>query len=296
VEADDFDLSALNAELSSLVPARLLKRLASEGLRGELFFPVPYLLQRSPFLVGYYRLLLGFSQKAFYEQGPFSAFKSLETGGKISVSVRQDILPFCLSLIASAALLLEAIDPVSPEIVHDLQMLTLGPQLRGSRNVDVGQAAVETMIDLLKGLLSPYAPQVNRREIAFTNDSPVAVSIHFGGDPDIAIGARLGSENRGLLAIEIKGGTDISNIWNRLGEAEKSHRTARTKGYNELWTVTSVDLGSAHEIRKTAELKSPTTTRFFFLPRIVDAASPEGILFRRLLGSIIGAKLDAKPA
>jgi len=119
--------------------------------------------------------------------------------------------------------ILDAIDPLNIDIVHDLQVLTLGPQLRGSRNVDGGQAAVETMVDLLK------------------------VSIHFGGDPDISVMARLESGSRKLVAMELKGRTDVSNIWNRLGEAEKSHQTARRNGYNELWTITSVDLQSNPE-------------------------------------------------
>lgn len=262
-------------------------------MRGEVFFPVPYLLRRNPFLLGYYRLLFGFSQKAFYEQGPFSAFKALESSGKISASAEVALEHLCESLIGTAEMLIVGIDPVTIEIVQDLQILTLGPQLRGSRNVDVGQAAVETMVDLLKGLLAQYSPRVKRREIAFTNDSSVAISIHFGGDPDIGVSARLESENRRLVAIEIKGGTDVSNIWNRLGEAEKSHQTARKKGYNELWTITSVDLGSTPEAIRTAEQKSPTTTRFFFLPRIVDGTSAEGIRFRQLLGSILGVKLSA---
>jgi XcyI restriction endonuclease len=292
LEAADFDLKALDAELAAHAPPKHLKQLASGGLRGEIFFPVPYLLKRNPLMLGYYRLLFGFSQKAFYEQGPFSAFKSLEVSGQLGDSLEPVLLAFCESLIGTAALLLGAIDPVHVEIVHDLQVLTLGPQLRGSRNVDLGQAAVETMVDLLKGLLSAYSPIVERREITFTNDSSIVISIHFGGDPDIGVMAQLGSENRKLVAIEIKGGIDVSNIWNRLGEAEKSHRTARGEGYNELWTITSVDLESTREMLITAEKKSPSTTRFFFLPKIVDPTTQESLLFRQLLGSIIGAKLS----
>ena len=93
------------------------------------------------------------------------------------------------------------------------------------------------------------------------------------------------------MAIEIKGGTDISNIWNRIGEAEKSHRSAKAAGFNELWTVTGVDVGGKTETHRRAVEKSPTTTRFFYLPRIVDLTSAEGTLFRQLLGSIIGSKL-----
>lgn len=163
--------------------------------------------------------------------------------------------------------------------------------MRGSRNVDVGQIAVEVVLDLLKGLLAKYSPVIKGRSLSFTNDSGLPVLIRFGGDPDVAVKMKLGAEDRKLVAIEIKGGTDVSNIWNRLGEAEKSHQTAKKKGFNELWTVTGVDLNVSREASATAQQKSPSTTRFFFLPRIVDRANAEGALFRQLLGSIVGAKL-----
>ena len=83
VEAEDFDLRAVDRELARYADAKNLKRIASFGLRGEVFFPVPYVLSRNPFLLGYYRLLLGFSRKAFYEQGPFKTFACLEDQGKV---------------------------------------------------------------------------------------------------------------------------------------------------------------------------------------------------------------------
>jgi hypothetical protein len=292
VESDDFELSTLDTELSKFVPKKHLKRLAAFGLRGEVAFPVPYLIVKNPFLLGYYRLLLGFSQKAFYEQGPFSGFKSLEERGKMTVVQQSSIPALCASLIETSGMLLDAIDPLSIQLVHDLQVLTLGPQLRGSSNVDVGQAAVQMMHELLKALLAKYNPDVKRREMIFKNDSGHLVDIHFGGDPDVSITLKLATGQRYLAAIEIKGGTDVSNIWNRLGEAEKSHRSAKAAGFNELWTVTGVNVSASKESHRTAVEKSPTTTQFFFLPRIVDSASDEGMRFRQLLGSIIGANLD----
>jgi len=291
VENEGFDLAKLDLELSKHVPAKYLKRLASSGLRGEVVFPVPYLLENNPFLLGYYRLLFGFSQKAFYEQGPFAKYKSLEEKGKVPPVLNDSIEALCSSLIQTATILLDTIDPIALDTVNDLQILTLGPQLRGSRNVNVGQIAVDVISNLLKGLLAKYSPDLKGRGLTFINDSGLPVTIHFGGDPDVSFSLKLLPEVRKLVAIEIKGGTDVSNIWNRLGEAEKSHRSAKAAGFNELWTVTGVDVGSSREIRRMAVEKSPTTTRFFKLARIVDPASEEGTLFRQLLGSIIGAQL-----
>lgn len=60
VEAEDFDLTTVDAELSKYADAKNLKRIASFGLRGEVFFPVPYVLARNPFLLGYYSAVDGF--------------------------------------------------------------------------------------------------------------------------------------------------------------------------------------------------------------------------------------------
>jgi len=283
-------LSRLDDELAKFITAKHLKKLASAGLRGEIVFPVPYLLERNPFLLGYYRLLLGFSQKAFYEQGPFSGLKCIEERGAIPKALLHVIKPLCVSLSKAMALLLDGVDSISMETVHDLQILTLGPQLRGSRNVDVGQTAVALVFDFLKSILLDYKLHVKKRTLEFSNDSNLPVTIRFSGDPDVSITQRLGSEDRKLVAIEIKGGTDVSNIWNRLGEAEKSHHTAKANGFNELWTLTGIDLSVSDRLR-TAKQKSPSTIRFFFIPRVLDSETSEGRSFRQLLGSVMGVNL-----
>ena len=123
------------------------------------------------------------------------------------------------------------------------------------------------------------------------NDSKLPVVVRFGSDPDVSITQQLDAEERKLVAIELKGGTDVSNIWNRIGEAEKSHLTAKAKGYNELWTVARVDLTIDPAIHKKARAQSASTTRFFFLDRIADPATPEAITFRQVLGSMMGVRL-----
>jgi hypothetical protein len=260
-------LETLNSELAANVDAKQLKHLASFGLRGEVCFPVPYLLRRNPYLLGYYRLLYGFSCKAFYDQGPFKSFQSLENDGAIQNRLEPLIPAFCRSLAKTGEMLVELISPVSLSIVNDLQVLTLGAQFRGSGNVKVGQDATKAFFDLMKLLLSAYNPKVKGRRM------------------------KLDAEERKLVAIELKGGTDVSNIWNRLGEAEKSHAKARGNGFNELWTVTRVDLNSDPEMQKKARRQSASTTRFFFLDRIADSTAPEALTFRQVLGSIMGVKL-----
>jgi hypothetical protein len=291
MEDSAFDLRALDDELASFVDAAHLKRLASFHLRGEAFFPVPYLLIRNPHLLGYYRLLYGFSCKAFYEQGPFKRFQRLENDGRVEPRIESEIAALCRSLCATGGLLAELIEHVSLAVVNELQILTLGAQFGGSRNVKVGQDAVDSFFSLFKALLSPYNPKIKGRRLTFVNDSKLPVVVRFGSDPDVSITQHLDAEERKLVAIELKGGTDVSNIWNRIGEAEKSHLKAKGKGYNELWTVARVDLATDPAIHKKARAQSPSTTRFFFLDRIADPTTPEAITFRQVLGSMMGVRL-----
>ena len=111
VEAEDFDLQVVDSELAKYADAKNLKRIASFGLRGEVLFPVPYVLGLNPFLLGYYRLLLGFSRKAFYEQGPFKRFDSLEDQGKVKDVLQPQLPDLCVSLSKSASMLVEWINP-----------------------------------------------------------------------------------------------------------------------------------------------------------------------------------------
>ena len=75
------DLALLNHELQKFAPENELKQLAGLGLRGEFVFPVPALLHANPKLIGYYRLLLGYSQKEFFNKGGLGRFKSMEEKG-----------------------------------------------------------------------------------------------------------------------------------------------------------------------------------------------------------------------
>src|ERR1700689_4853350 len=78
------------------VPADAQKILASAGIRDEHIFPIPAVLEKKPTLVGYYRLLLGVSQKRFYRKGTgMGPFKSMETRGLQSPNKNPDLEHFC---------------------------------------------------------------------------------------------------------------------------------------------------------------------------------------------------------
>jgi hypothetical protein len=280
----EIDLTILDDELSKYVERSSLTRVAAQGLRGEVFFPTPHLLRTNPFLLGYYRLLFGLSQKEFYNKGPFGRFKRLEEEGEILKQREAEIPALCKSLIGTAQLLLEEIDDLSLRMVRDLQILTLGPQLRGSRNTQLGQEATQEIFDLIETIVSAYIIKSTTRTIHLRNDSQRVVVIEFFSDPDVSIRERLSSGSlRPLVAMEIKGGTDVSNIHNRLGEAEKSHQKAKVAGFLEFWTIVNVDVSTS-----VAKQDSPTTSHFFYLDRICDPSTSEYQHFVEMLSSLLG--------
>ena len=200
---DLINISRLDKELSDYVPQKYLKSLAKHGLRGELIYPVPYLLESNPYLLGYYRLLLGFSQKEFYTAAfGVSIFKNME--------------------------------------------------------------------------------------MKLINAADRKVYIEFASDPDIVIREEIGKENfRNIVAIEVKGGKDFSNIHNRIGEAEKSHQKAKQSDYVECWTVVNVDRIDLEMAKK----ESPTTNKFFILSQLVSQKGNEYQNFKEHIISLTGIKM-----
>ena len=132
-------VAEIDRELERCVPPAALQKVASFGLRGEVVFPVPLVLRANPSLLGYYRLLFGLSQKEFYNKGPFGRFKGLEESGQNPPRTDGQLEALCRSLIETAARLVDGLDDLSLPIVHELQLLTLGPQLRGGRTPGSGR-------------------------------------------------------------------------------------------------------------------------------------------------------------
>ncbi len=266
-------LAKLDNELSAYVPQENLKALAKHGLRGELIYPVPCVLEANPYLLGYYRLLLGFSQKEFYtKQFGVSEFKLMETKGILTDKNKSALLELCKGLIGSAVALVDGIgvDRLSREIIDDLTLLTVGPQLRGGANVKKGVAGIVGVFQAIHSIVEHAANKSTASKIEIENAAGRKVSIEFAPDPDIVIREEMSKNRfRNIIAIEVKGGTDFSNIHNRVGEAEKSHQKAKASGYVECWTVVNVDRIDMAMARQ----ESPSTNTFY---RLSDLKSTEG--------------------
>ncbi|MBN1659451.1 MAG: XcyI family restriction endonuclease [Anaerolineae bacterium] len=282
--AGELDIALVDQELLAYAGREKLSFIARRGMRGELVFPVPCLLSAKPTLMGYYRLLLGFSQKEFY-RSPFSRFQHMEKNGVLTPVTESLLPPLCESLIKSAWLLVNGLPEISQEILQSLTLLTLGPQFRGSRNVTLGTEAIQTVFALIKSLVSENVVQEEPTCLEVRSAAGRVYRIEFAPDPDIAIRQVMeGGSVRNRIAVEIKGGTDYSNIHNRLGEAEKSHQKARAEGFTQFWTIVNVSaLGTTVWKQET-----PTTNELFYLEQIADSESAEHKRFREYLVSELG--------
>jgi hypothetical protein len=251
-------------------------------------------VEENPWLIGYYRLLMGYSQKEFYHKGGLGRFSAMEEKGVVPEKVRGEIGSLCRAFCERGSELLEGlgIDRVSDSLLDELTLLTLGPQLRGSNNTKIGKAASLAVFEIIERAVGHAVVEKNATKLVLKNAAKREVSIAFSSDPDIKIVELVTPESqRNIVAIEIKGGADRSNIWNRLGEAEKSHQSAKQREFVEFWTIynlRSLDMSKARE-------KSPTTNRFYSLPELQEGKSMEFKDFRDRLISLVGIRTKGRP-
>lgn len=269
------DIQLIDAELHSFADSNSLRELARNGMRGELLFAVPCVLRTNPYLLGYYRLLLGYSQKGFYTATTGAGmFKSMEEKGTISSKQADSLSELCIALNNNSKYMLDRMSPymINPSFFDHLTLLTLGPQLRGGANVQKGTSAITQVFDVVYQIVKNRVVVFDKHRIMLKNSSGRSVIIQFAADPDIVIREELAPDvYKNLVAIEVKGGQDYSNIHNRVGEAEKSHQKAKKDGYVECWTVVNVDRIDMSMARK----ESPTTNRFYRLSELLTDSSPD---------------------
>ncbi len=278
----DQDIEILDRELAKFVGSKRLAALAAYSLRGETFYAIPCILKAKPLLLGYYRLLYGISQKEFYK-GSYSRLRGMEQDNQLTEANEQTLSELCKSMAETGWALFGGIEPLSLQIIHELQLLTVGPQLRGSKNVAIGKGATKSVFDLINRLVSPHRQTSTPAVITVKNAAGRVVQIAFAADPDITILELLPSGAIPSVSIEIKGGRDVSNVHNRIGEAEKSHQKARASGFTQFWTILKARIEET-----TARRESPTTTTFFNLDEILTEGSTRHAQFRDLLHHTIG--------
>ena len=165
--------------------------------------------------------------------------------------------------------------------MDDLTLLTIGPQLRGGANVKKGISSIVDVFEAIHKIVNTAKLSATSNKIQLKNAADRIVVIELAPDPDIVIREQMSEQSiRNIIAIEVKGGTDFSNIHNRVGEAEKSHQKAKAEGYVECWTVVNVDNIDINMAKK----ESPSTNQFF---RISALKSEEGIEYEDFKNRII---------
>ena len=243
----------------------------------------------NPTLVGYYRLLLGVSQKRFYVSGSgFSAYKSLELRGFLNQRSPPDLAAFCRAMNESLAELVRQLSPrVTSRDVSELALLTLGAQFQGGNNNTIGQHATTSVFLAVTEIVRRHITAQEAGKLTLRNSSGRTVIIALASDPDIRIQEDFGGALRNKVAIEIKGGTDKSNAHNRAGEAEKSHQKAKKQGFPYYWTIIS----KAGLNMDQLQAESPTTTSWFDIAQGLARQGNDWVEFRSRFVDVIGIPL-----
>lgn len=280
----------LDTELAKFVDDSSLTRIASHGIRGEAIFPVPSLLTARPSLIGYYRLLHGYSQKQFYTSATgCSPFKTMETKGVLTPTAAGKLTELCRAFADSGSKLLSGLGDRASQatLFQELALLTLGAQFRGGANNQRGTAGIRTVFEIVRKVVHAGIVSAGESQIEVTNAAGKRVSIEIAADPDIFIFSVLDNgERRPIVAIEVKAGEDHSNIWNRIGEAEKSHQQAKARGVTECWTI----INDAKADRNKLRTSSPTTNRFYQLLELADSGSDQFSDFALRVRDMIGLR------
>jgi hypothetical protein len=286
----ELDPTLTKKQILAYVPADAQKILASAGIRDEYVFPLPCVLEKKPTLVGYYRLMLGISQKRFYRKGTdMGPFKSMETRGLFNPKKRPDLERFCTLMGESLAEMVRQISPkITARDVSELPLLTLGAQLYGSNNNVIGkQATVDVFLSVIE-IVKNFIVSQDSSKIIVHNASKRKVIIALSNDPDIRIQEEFEGKLRNILAIEIKGGTDVSNAHNRAGEAEKSHRKAKKQDFRDYWTIISL----AGVDPDMLQQESPTTNSWFDVAQVLARDGNYWKEFRSRFAGAVGIPLD----
>lgn len=282
------DQAEIKRQIARYVPADVQKLLAASGMRDEYVFPVPSVIEAKPALVGYYRLLLGAPQKAFYKGFTgMGLFKSMEEMGTISPKQQGYVPDFCEAMAKPLAELVRQIPNFDERDLRELPLLTFGSQLQGSNNTKIGKKAMQEVFVAITEILEAHISKKETNRLTVKNAARRNVFVTLSHDPDVSIQEQVENRIHSKVAIEVKGGTDVSNAHNRAGEAEKSHLKAKQKGFKDFWTVISK---TGLEMAKLKQ-ESQTTTEWFDVTEILARDGKDWEDFRQRIAGAAGVPL-----
>lgn len=287
------DPTVIASELALYAPASARAILATAGIRDETVFAVPSVITAKPTLIGYYRLLYGVSQKQFYTRATgLSRLLKLEESGQPQPGDLALLPDMCTAVNDGLGTLITTIGPAFTDLdVQQLPLLTLGAQFDGSHRNVIGQTAARGVISSIKAVVlesgTTLLSDVPGVSLSFTNSAGRQATVVLASDPDVVIREQIAPKNSILkVAIEIKGGSDNSNVHNRAGEAEKSHQKVRNLA-GDFWTIISLAGVGVDALR----VESPTTRQWFDVSEVVNRAGPSWEAFRVQLSVALGIAL-----
>ena len=282
------DPDTVKEQIREYVPKESQRILAAAGIRDEHVFPVPAIIEAKPSLVGYYRLLLGAPQKTFYKSSTgLGRFKRMEELGTVSKQ-RLHIPAFCRAMTKPLSELVRQIPNITERDLHELPLLTFGSQLQGSNNTQIGKTAMKEVFVAIKGIVAKHIEHESDNRLTLKNSAERVVFVTLSHDPDVCVQEQVEDRIHHRVAIEVKGGTDVSNAHNRAGEAEKSHQKAKKFGFTEFWTIISKQ---GVEVRKL-QSESPTTNQWFDIAEVLARRGRDWDDFRQRLSGACSIPLQ----
>lgn len=282
------DQAKIKAEIAQHVPADVQRLLAASGVRDEFVFPLPSVIWARPALVGYYRLLLGAPQKTFYKgETGMGPFRSMEDAGTISATQERRVPDFCEAMAGPLAELVRQIPQLDERDLRELPLLTLGAQFQGANNTKIGKKAMQGVFAAITAILAEHISSREPSRLTVKNAAGREVFVTLAHDPDVSIREQVEKRTHNKVAIEVKGGTDVSNAHNRAGEAEKSHLKAKQRGFKDFWTVISKTGLDISKLRQ----ESQTTTEWFDVTELLARGGEDWQEFRQRIATAVGVPL-----
>lgn len=218
-------------------------------------------------------------------------FKGMEESGTITGKQRPYLADFCEAMAEPLAELVRQIPKITERDLNELSLLTYGSQLQGSNNTQIGKAAMKEVFIAISEIVGPFIIERTANRLKIKNSAGRMVYISLAHDPDVSIQELIGDGGvHHRVAIEVKGGTDVSNVHNRAGEAEKSHQKAKRFGFPEFWTVIA---------KKGLELfklqhESPTTNHWFDVAEVLARKGKDWEDFKQRFSGAVGIPLNGK--
>ena len=172
----------LDAELAKHASAASLSTLSGYGLRGETVFPVPIVLRRTPSLIGYYRLLFGYSQKLFYSSKTgASRLKTMEVKGTLTTGAEASLEAACTEFARVGEMLVQGLGAkLSGQLLpHELTLLTLGAQFRGGANNQRGSDGIKAVFAVLQRVFEKETEKAGERSLTLRNAAGKLVEIEL---------------------------------------------------------------------------------------------------------------------